>query len=107
MVKSTKDNTQDYRRLYDALLSLKTRKECKAFLEDICTIKEIDSLAQRLDVAVMLEDEKTYREIAADTGASTATISRVNRALHYGSDGYNTVLKRISGKKKNSKGTKK
>ena len=59
MVKSTKDNTQDYRRLYDALLSLKTRKECKAFLEDICTIKEIDSLAQRLDVAVMLEDEKT------------------------------------------------
>ena len=98
MVKSTKDNTQDYRRLYDALLSLKTRKECKAFLEDICTIKEIDSLAQRLDVAVMLEDEKTYLEIAQKTGASTATISRVNRSLNYGNDGYDLVFARLANK---------
>lgn len=107
MAKVVRENTQDYKLLYDALLSLKTRKECKAFLEDICTIKEIDSLAQRLDVAVMLQDEKTYLEIAEGTGASTATISRVNRALHYGSDGYNTVLKRITGKKKQNKGSKK
>ena len=85
-----------YDRLYKAFLALKTKEECKAFLDDICTIKELDALSHRLEVAGMLQDpDKTYLDIAAETGASTATISRVNRALNYGSDGYNLVLDRI------------
>lgn len=81
--------------LFLAILKLKTIEECYAFFEDICTIHEIKSLAQRLEVAKMLEDKKTYIEIQQATGASTATISRVNRALSYGSDGYKMILKRI------------
>lgn len=83
-------------RLFKAILSLKDTEECYQFFEDICTIHEIQSLAQRLEVAEMLNAQKTYNEICEQTGASTATISRVNRALHYGADGYNTVLERIS-----------
>lgn len=86
-----------YEAFAEALLSLKTRNECLAFLEDICTIKELDSLAQRLEVAKLLKKEIKYTDIAAKTGASTATISRVNRALVYGSGGYDTVLGRIEG----------
>lgn len=81
--------------LFLAILKLKSIEECYAFFEDICTIHEIKSLAQRLEVAKMLEDKKTYIEIQQATGASTATISRVNRALSYGSDGYKMILKRI------------
>lgn len=93
------DKTEEFNRLYDALLSIETRDECREFLEDICTINELKALAQRLDVAFMLKDEMTYSDIAKKTGASTATISRVNRCLNYGSDGYNKVISRMNGYK--------
>lgn len=82
--------------LCEAILSLKNKEECYRFFDDICTINEIKALEQRLQVAKMLRNKKTYVEIAAATGASTATISRVNRCLNYGSDGYNIVLERLS-----------
>mgnify|MGYP000986522057 FL=1 len=82
--------------LFDAILCLKDREECYRFFEDICTINEIKSLAQRLEVAMMLRDKRTYHEIAEKTGASTATISRVNRSLIYGADGYNRILDRLN-----------
>ncbi|MEY7999746.1 YerC/YecD family TrpR-related protein [Clostridium sp. Mt-5] len=81
--------------LCEAVLCLKTKEECYRFFDDICTINEIKSLEQRLQVAKMLSNKKTYLDIAAATGASTATISRVNRCLNYGSDGYKIVLKRL------------
>lgn len=81
--------------LFEAVLKLETIEECYAFFEDICTINEIKSLAQRLEVAKMLEQKTTYTEIQHLTGASTATISRVNRCLSYGSDGYKLILERI------------
>ena len=81
--------------LFDAILSLKNKEECYVFFEDVCTINEILSLSQRFEVAKMLRDKKTYLEIAEKTGASTATISRVNRSLNYGNDGYDMVFKRI------------
>lgn len=82
--------------LFDAILKLETRDECYTFFEDLCTINEILSLSQRLDVAKMLREKKTYMEIAEKTGASTATISRVNRSLAYGNDGYDMVFNRLS-----------
>ncbi len=81
--------------LFDAILSLKDREEAYIFFEDICTINELLSLSQRFEVAKMLREHKTYLEIAEKTGASTATISRVNRSLNYGNDGYDMVFKRI------------
>lgn len=81
--------------LFEAILSLETQGDCYRFFEDICTINELQSLSQRMEVAKMLRDNKTYLEIADKTGASTATISRVNRSLNYGNDGYDMVLKRI------------
>ena len=78
------------------LLTLKDTDECTKFFEDICTINELLSLAQRFEVASMLRSGKTYLDIAEKTGASTATISRVNRSLNYGNDGYDMVFKRIS-----------
>ena len=81
--------------LFDAVLSLKSKEECYLFFEDICTINELLSLSQRLEVAKMLTEHKTYLEIAEKTGASTATISRVNRSLNYGNDGYTMVFDRI------------
>ncbi len=80
---------------YDAVLQLKTREECNAFFDDVCTINELVSIAQRFAVARMLRSGNTYLEIAEKTGASTATISRVNRSLNYGSDGYKIVLDRM------------
>ena len=88
-------HTEAVDRLCDAILSLENRDECYSFLEDVCTINELLSLAQRFEVACMLRDHKTYMEIAEKTGASTATISRVNRSLNYGNDGYDMVLERI------------
>lgn len=82
--------------LFDAILSLKDRDECYTFFEDVCTINEILSLSQRFEVAAMLRSGKTYLEIAEKTGASTATISRVNRSLNYGNDGYDMVFKRLA-----------
>ena len=81
--------------LFDAILSLKNKEECYSFFEDICTINELLSLTQRFEVAKMLREQKTYLEIAEKTGASTATISRVNRSLNYGNDGYDMVFERI------------
>lgn len=81
--------------LFDAVLSLKSREECYTFFEDVCTINELLSLSQRFEVAKMLRDQKTYLEIAEKTGASTATISRVNRSLNYGNDGYDMVFERL------------
>lgn len=82
-------------RLFDAILSLQTREECYSFFEDLCTVNELLSLSQRYDVAAMLNRKCTYVEIAEKTGASTATISRVNRSLHYGNDGYDLVFSRL------------
>ena len=88
---------------YDAILMLKTREECYKFFSDICTIREINSIFQRLQVAKLLKIRKTYNEIEEETGASTATISRVNRALHYGADGYDIVLEELISKSLKSK----
>lgn len=84
---------------FEAILSLKDIDECYRFFEDICTINELQAISQRLEVAKMLKDRKKYIEIAGKTGASTATISRVNRCLIYGADGYNIILKRLEEKK--------
>lgn len=83
-------------RLFEAILQLKDIDECYRFFEDLCTINEIKSLAQRLEVAEMLKDGETYNEIAERTGASTATISRVNRCLEYGAGGYRLILDRLN-----------
>ena len=81
--------------LFDAILCLRSREECYSFFEDLCTVNELLSLSQRFDVASMLKDHKTYLDIAEKTGASTATISRVNRSLIYGNDGYDLVFSRM------------
>ena len=81
--------------LYLGILSLQTREECCAFFEDVCTIKELQAMAQRFRVAAHLRDNKNYNEIQAQTGASSATISRVNKCLLYGSGGYTTALQRL------------
>ncbi|MCT1903548.1 YerC/YecD family TrpR-related protein [Oceanobacillus sojae] len=81
--------------LFDAILSLDTREECYQFFDDIATMSEIQSLSQRLQVAKMLTEGKTYSAIEQETKASTATISRVRRCINYGSDGYNLVLGRL------------
>lgn len=81
--------------LFDAVMQLKSKEECYIFFEDICTINELLSLSQRFEVASMLREKKTYLDIAEKTGASTATISRVNRSLNYGNDGYDMVLNRL------------
>lgn len=88
-----KNKEMDY--LMEAILSLKDKEDCYRFFEDICTINEIKAIDQRLQVARMLKDGKTYTEVAKLTGASTATISRVNKCINYGSDGYNRVISRI------------
>ena len=82
--------------LFDAVLSLENRDECYSFFEDLCTVNELLSLSQRYEVASMLKAGKTYMEIAEKTGASTATISRVNRSLNYGNDGYDMVFSRLN-----------
>ena len=82
--------------LFEGILKLKTKEECYTFFEDICTINEILSLSQRFEVAKMLREKRTYLDIAEVTGASTATISRVNRSLNYGNDGYDMVFERMN-----------
>ena len=79
--------------LFEAILCLKDKEECYTFFEDVCTINELLSLSQRFEVAKMLMDKRTYLDISEKTGASTATISRVNRSLNYGNDGYDMVFK--------------
>ena len=89
-----KTPAMDY--FFDAVLTLKSREECYSFFEDVCTINELFTISQRLMVARMLTEGKTYIEIAESTGASTATISRVNRSLTYGNDGYEMIMQRIN-----------
>ena len=84
--------------LFEAIIQLKSVDECFDFFEDLATINEILSLSQRFEVARMLRQHKTYLEIAEKTGASTATISRVNRSLNYGNDGYDLAIQRIQEK---------
>ena len=83
-------------RLYEAVLSLKNKDDCSLFFEDIATIKELLELSSRLEVAKMLDDGKVFNDISKETGASSATISRVNKCLHYGSGGYKLVLDKIN-----------
>ena len=90
-----KIKTESVDNLFDAILCLKNKEECYIFFEDICTINELLSLSQRFEVAKMLREQRTYLEIAEKTGASTATISRVNRSLNYGNDGYDMVINRL------------
>lgn len=82
--------------LFNAILCLKDQDECYSFFEDLCTVNELLSLSQRFEVASMLRNNNTYLEIAEKTGASTATISRVNRSLNYGNDGYDMILERLN-----------
>lgn len=84
-------------RLYKAILSLQSEEECAAFFEDVCTIKEIEDMAQRFDTALLLDGGCNYQQIGERIGVSTATISRVNRCLNYGPGGYRTVIDRIGG----------
>ncbi|MEF2878800.1 MAG: YerC/YecD family TrpR-related protein [Blautia sp.] len=97
---SKKIHTEAVDSLFDAVLSLENREECYRFFEDVCTVNEILSLSQRFEVAKMLKEKRTYLEISEKTGASTATISRVNRSLNYGNDGYEMVFERIGEEKK-------
>ena len=81
--------------LFKAILSLQSMEECQDFFDDLCTVPELKAMAQRLQVAKMLSEHRVYSEIVNETGASTATISRVNRSLSYGSDGYAVIFKRL------------
>ncbi len=92
------EHSQRVENFYKALLSLKTPEECNKFFEDICTVKELQDISQRFEVAVMLDQGKVYTEIASKTGASTATISRVNRSYSYGSGGYKLAIDRNKAK---------
>lgn len=85
--------------LFEAIMLLKTQEECADLFEDLCTIAEMQAMAQRLQVAKMLDEGCIYSDIVQKTGASTATISRVNKCLVYGSDGYRVVLDRLKNKK--------
>lgn len=97
MTSKIKDDHTDF--LFDAILQLKDREECYRFFEDLCTVSEIKSLAQRIAVAKLLHEKRVYTEIVAKTGASTATISRVNRSLAYGCDAYDMIFKRMEEEK--------
>lgn len=81
--------------LFEAILALKDQEECRAFFQDLCTVAELKAMAQRLEVAQLLDQGLIYNDILQRTGASSATISRVNRALQYGADGYKTILPRL------------
>lgn len=91
--------TEAVSELFQAILTLENEEECFDFFEDVCTVNELLSLAQRFEVAKMLKEGHTYMEVAEKTGASTATISRVNRSLNYGKDGYEMVFSRMKNQK--------
>ncbi len=93
MAKAGKKERSDL--LYKAVLSLKDLEECKKFFSDLCTVSELRAMEQRFEVALLLSDGMIYNDILERTGASSATISRVNRSLHYGADGYQEVLPRL------------
>lgn len=96
MTKKMDDSSRDL--LCEALLTLNTMEECQHFLEDLCTVAELRSMSQRVEVAMLLNDGQIYRDILDSTGASSATISRVNRCLHHGADGYKLVISRMKEK---------
>ena len=87
--------TRQAKELFRAILALETEEDCSAFLEDLCTVNELKSMEQRIEVAMYLRDGMIYQDILKRTGASSATISRVNRCLQYGAEGYQTVLPRL------------
>jgi TrpR-related protein YerC/YecD len=87
-------------KMYEAILSLKTMDECMRFFDDLCTVSELMAMEQRYQVASCLNDGMSYNDILAQTGASSATISRVNRSLQYGKGGYAAVFERLQEKKK-------
>ena len=91
-------HNEETKKLMEGILKLQSVDECYAFFEDLCTVNELLSLGQRFEVANMLRNHKTYNEVAEETGASTATISRVNKRLEYGNGGYETVLARLDNK---------
>ncbi|NLM06254.1 MAG: TrpR-like protein YerC/YecD [Tissierellia bacterium] len=95
MVYDSKIKSDQLDGLFEAIMLLENEEECYKFFEDICTIKELQSIAQRLQVAKLLKQNHTYNEIEKETGASTATISRINRSLTYGAGGYDIVLQRL------------
>lgn len=92
-----KNDNMDF--LFDCILSLKSQEECYDFFEDLCTVTELQSISQRIVVAKMLSEKRVYSDIVKETGASTATISRVNRSLQFGCNGYEKLFERV-GKKK-------
>ena len=92
---------EDMRTLFAALLSLETEEECRRVLEDLCTVKELGDMAQRLKIARLLRAKTSYAAIHQETGISTATISRVSRCLDYGAGGYDLVLARLNGEGRN------
>ncbi len=96
----SKLKSQDIDELFEVIVMLKTQEECYRFFEDVCTISELHAIAQRLQVAKLLRSNVTYQEIAQRLGASTATISRVNRCLSYGAGGYQGMLDRLEEKNK-------
>lgn len=85
--------------LYQAFLTLETVDECRRFLQDLCTVSELKAMEQRIEVAMLLDEKYIYNDILNRTGASSATISRVNRCLHYGSEGYQTIIPRLKTRK--------
>ena len=93
MNKKIKTDAVDH--LFEAVLRLENKEECYSFFEDLCTVPELKALSQRLEVAKMLSEGCVYSDIVSKTGASTATISRVNRSLNYGNDGYDMVFSRM------------
>lgn len=90
-----KFNDKAIDKFFEAILSLETKQECKLFFDDVCTIQELDSIAQRFEVARLLNEGKSYAEINQLTGASTATICRVSKCINYGEGGYKIALDRM------------
>ncbi len=99
MAYDSKLQRDDIDELFDGILTLKDREDCYRFFEDICTINEIHAITQRFQVAKLLTQKKTYSEIEKETKASTATISRINKCIVYGADGYKRVLERLAEEK--------
>lgn len=99
MARKREDENLDF--LFNSILQLENLEECYDFFEDLCTVQELKSLSQRIVVAKMLSEKSVYTDIVTKTGASTATISRVNRSLQYGCDGYDIVFKRLDEMKEN------
>ena len=89
-------HSESLSRLYEAILNIESKEECEAFFEDICTIKELQDLSQRLETAIMLRKGINYQNISKQVGVSSATISRVNRCLQYGKGGYESAIKKLS-----------